>query len=221
MRINTPKKRKIFTFVMRCISFLSLFSFHSLIVRFPLPGCFYSKRTSVCRLPFLLGWAMATDSSGATCFRFPMNLLPSESSAYIFFFRLLFFLHPPLCIQLLPSTFLFFRIIRCLKPSQLPSSTLFKLASAIRRHSSYTLPLIRGSALPAGSAFFLCHCEAAPSSWTPSLSIPRQRPSPTDLGAFLHFCLSYVGLNTGSNRFSLRFFRPPGREAPNFGRKSG
>ncbi len=118
---------------MRCISFLSFFSFHSLIVRFPLPGCFYSKRTSVCRLPFLLGWAMATDSSGATCFRFPMNPFPGESSASIFFFRLLFFLHPPLCIQLLPSTFLFFRIIRCLKPSQLPSSTLFKFAP---RHPS-------------------------------------------------------------------------------------
>lgn len=41
MRINTPKKRKIFTFVIRCISFLSLFSFHLLIVRFPLPDCFY------------------------------------------------------------------------------------------------------------------------------------------------------------------------------------
>ena len=53
---------------------------------------------------FLLGWAMATDSSGATCFRFPMNPFPGESSAYIFFFRLLFFsirlsafnsFHPP------------------------------------------------------------------------------------------------------------------------------
>lgn len=82
---------------------------------------------------FLLDWAMATDSSSATCFRFPMNPFPGESSAYIFFFRLLFFLHPPLCIQLLPSTFLFFRIIRYLKPSQLPSSTLFKFAP---RHPS-------------------------------------------------------------------------------------
>lgn len=161
---------------MRCISFLSLFSFHSLIVRFPLLGCFYLQPlpsfrfvriaralyiyqlrilhyiynmyaravvTSMCNhahtfvplallalarpgacsfvscffalaglstLPFadfhfLLGWAMATDSSGATCFRFPMNLLPGESSASIFFFRLLFFsirlsafnsFHPPL-----------------------------------------------------------------------------------------------------------------------------
>lgn len=53
---------------------------------------------------FLLGWAMATDSSSATCFRFPMNPFPGESSASIFFFRLLFFsirlsafnsFHPP------------------------------------------------------------------------------------------------------------------------------
>lgn len=206
---------------MFCISFLSFFSFHSLIVRFPLPGCFYSKHTSVCRLPFLLGWAMATDSSVATCFRFPMNPFPGESSAYIFFFRLLFFsirlsafnsFHPPFSSS--ESS------VAWSLPSFLHRHSS-SLPRAIRRHSSYTLPLIRGSALPAGAAFFLCHCEAAPSSWIPSLSIPRQRPSPTDLGDFLHFCLSNVGLNAGSNRFSLRFFRPPGREAPNFGRKSG
>lgn len=100
---------------------------------------------------FLLGWAMATDSSGATCFPmnpFPVNLPPTSSFSDFSFS---------------PSTFLFFQIIRCLKPSQLPSSTLFKFARAIRRHS-YTLPFIRDSALPAGSAFFLCHREVAPSS---------------------------------------------------------
>ena len=177
IRINTPKKRKIFTFVICCISFLSLFSFHSLILRFPPSGCFYLQSlpsfrfvriaralyiyqlrilhyiynmyaraviTSMCKyihahtfvplailalacpdacffvscffvlaglsaLPFadfhfLLDCAMATDSSGTTCFRFPMNPFPGESFASIFFFRLLFFsirlsafnsFHPP------------------------------------------------------------------------------------------------------------------------------
>lgn len=131
--INTPKKRKIFTFVMRCISFLSLFSFHSLIVRFPLLGCFYSKHTSVWRLPFFTWLGNGDRQLRRNLFSFSDESVPGESSASIFFFRLLFFLHPPLCIQLLPSTFLFFRIIRCLKPSQLPSSTLFKFAP---RHPS-------------------------------------------------------------------------------------
>lgn len=87
MHINTPKKRKIFTFVMRCISFLSFFSFHSLIVRFPLPGCFYSKHTSVCRLPFfyLVGqWRPIAPEQPVFVFRwirFPVNLPPTSSSS--------------------------------------------------------------------------------------------------------------------------------------------
>lgn len=182
MRINTPKKREIFTFVICCISFLSLFSFHSLILRFPPSGCFYLQSlpsfrfvriaralyiyqlrilhyiynmyaravvTSMCKyihahtfvplallalacpgacffvscffvlaglsaLPFadfhfLLGWAMATDSSGATCFRFPMNPfpvnLPLPSSSPDFSFSPSASLHstPSIHLSLLPN----------------------------------------------------------------------------------------------------------------------
>lgn len=238
---------------MRCISFLSLFSFHSLIVRFPLLGCFYLQSLpsfrfvplallalacpGVCffvscffvlaglgALPFadfhfyLVGqWRPTAPAQPVFVFRwirFPVNLPPTSSSSD-FSFSPSASLHstPSIHLSLLPNHPLpevfpasFIEILQVCP--RYPSPFLY-----IASHPRFSPPSrIRLLPLPLrGSTIFV-----------DSLSLDSL---PT---AFAHrfgrlpaFCLSYMGLNAGSNRFSLRFFRPPGREAPNFGRKSG
>lgn len=135
IRINTPKKRKIFTFVMRCISFLSLFSFHSLIVRFPLPGCFYSKRTSVCRLPFFT-W-LGNGDRQLQCNLFSFS--DESVSRWIFRFHLLLptsLFSPSASLHSTPSIHLSFLPIRP-TPKVFPASFIDTLQVGQRHPSPF------------------------------------------------------------------------------------
>lgn len=206
---------------MRWISFLSLSSFHSLIVRFPLPGCFYSKHTSVCRLPFFT-W-LGNGDRQLQCNLFSFS--DESVSRWIFRFHLLLptslFFSPSASLHSTPSIHL----------SLLPNHPLPEVFPA-----SFIEILQVCPRYPSPFLYIASHPRFSPPSRIRLLPLPLRGSTifvdslsldslPT---AFAHrfgrlpaFCLSYMGLNAGSNRFSLRFFRPPGREAPNFGRKSG